>query len=330
VTTNRARRIGLYVVCALLIAGVVWFAAGWLPLSSAPPISQPLRRAVWLGVEWAMDPHTNAEIVALTNALRSQRITDVYAYVSYLRDDDTFNPTYEEAADFTARFQALAPEIMLWGWVGVPMQVSPTGPVANRLDSAEVRALVSEFAAEVVGSLGFSGVHLNAEMIPNDDAAYLATLREIRAALPADSLLSVAPHALRLTENITSIPYPTQPHHWTPDYLQAVTAEVDQVAMMVYDSGLFLPADYRAWATYQVREVANALANTEAEVFIGLPVSQEQTPSHHVAAENLTQALHALAVGLSEAATPQTVTGIALYPYWEIDDAKWLLLAALP
>lgn len=289
-----------------------------------------MRRAVWMGIEWAMEPHSDAEVGALVDDLRAHNVSDVYAYVSYLRDNDTFNATYAEATNFTARFRALAPEIMLWGWVGVPMQVSPSGPVANRLESADVRTLVANFYAEVVGTFGYQGLHLNAEMIPNDDEAYLETLREIRAALPANALLSVAPHALRLSQNVTSIPYPTQAHHWTPEYLQAVTAEVDQVAVMVYDSGLFTPADYRAWAAYQVREVADALANTAAEVFIGLPVSEEQTPSHHVAAENLTQALHALAVGLSEAASPQTITGIALYPYWEISDEEWQQLDALP
>ncbi len=277
-----------------------------------------------------MEPHSDVEMAALAEDLLAHGVSDAYVYVSYLRADDSFNQSYDEAQTFTARMRALAPEITLWGWLGVPMQVSPAGSVANRLENADARASIAEFAAQIVGVMEFDGIHLNAEMIPNDDMAYLETLRQIRAALPPDTPLSVAPHALRMIENVVSIPYPVQAHHWSASYLRAVAAEVDQVAVMVYDSGLFLPADYRAWAAYQVRSVADALANSETEVFIGLPVSEEQTPSHHVAAENLAQALHGLAVGLSQSASPQTITGIALYPYWEMSADEWQQLDAIP
>lgn len=310
----------------------LWWGVGWLPPSTLPAYDgpTPARRAVWVGVEWAMEPHTDAEVAALADDLRAHGVTDAYFYVSYLRDDDVFNPTYDEAAAFTGRFHTLAPEITAWAWVGVPMQVSPVGPVANRLMDDAVRAQIAAFAARTVETLGYDGLHLNAEMLPNDDADYLATLREIRAALPDRAGLSVAPHALRLAEPVISFPYPVQPHHWTPGYLRAVAGEVDQIAMMTYDSGLFLPADYRRWAAYQVRAVADSLADAEVEVFIGFSVSAEQTPSHHVAAENLTQALFGLSDGLAQANAPGAIDGIALYPYWEVSAEAWRQLDGWP
>lgn len=128
-------------------------------------------------------------------------------------------------------------------------------------------------------------------------------------------MLSVAPHALRLDEWVVWIPYPNLDNRWSSTYLQQVAAEVDQLAIMLYDTGLFMPADYRAWATYQVRMIASALADAEAEVLLGLPVSEESTSSHHPQAENLANALYGLRSGLAQLPDANAIDGIALYPY---------------
>jgi hypothetical protein len=52
--------------------------------------------------------------------------------------------------------------------------------------------------------------------------------------------------------------------------------------------------------------------------------------SHQVIAESLANALYGVRVSLSQSVLPGTIDGIAVYPYWEIDEGEWALLDAFP
>lgn len=190
-----------------------------------------------------------------------------------------------------------------------------------------MRRLIAEFGARLVTEFGYDGVHLNAEMIPDGDGAYIATLQALCEALPPGTALSVAAHTLRPTERITVAPYPTG--HWSDAYLRTVAEHSDQVVIMAYDSGLFLPSDYRAWMAYQVRASAAALAEVDASLLIGLPASEEWTPSHQTAVEYLENALYGVLVGLAQSDRPDVIDGFAVYPYWEMDGEEWGALDTL-
>jgi hypothetical protein len=297
-----------------------------------PPLELPtgivLDKAVWLGIEWGMTPHSNTEVVELAQNLQKHNITYVFAYVSYLKPGDIFNPTFDHAAEFVQQFRAVAPQIRLLAWVGVPIQIiTPDGEyLDNRLVDAATHQTIAGFSQKMVTEFGFDGVHLNAEAITSGDEAILATLDAIRKKLTSDALLSLAVHALRLTESVTTIPYPAIRHHWSPDYLRRVAEHTDQLVLMAYDSGLFFPSDYREWLAYQVRQSAEALAGIDTHFLIGLPASEEWTPSHQVPAEYLANALYGLSVGLNQTDYPHIIDGIAIYPHWEISDDEWALL----
>ena len=328
----QAKRLLIFV---LVVAAVViaWTAAQFVPPAPAPPFHSTLqlRRAAWVEIDWAMEPHTDAEIEALAADFQRYGITDGYFYVSYLNAGGEFNPTFDHAADFTRRFRAAAPDIRLLAWIGVPISITTENgrELSNRLSDSVVRTQIVAFSNQMI-ELGFDGIHLNAEPISDGDTAYLATLSELRSGLPEGAFLSVAPHALRLTEPVLAIPYPTIAHHWSADYLRQVASQVDQVAVMAYDSGLFFPTDYRAWMAYQVRSVTAALAETDVEVFIGLPTSEEDTPSHRVGIESLDNALYGLRLGLAHGVSANGVDGIAIYPYWETSADEWERLAHVP
>lgn len=323
----------ILLILVVLGAVIAWAAWQFVPPPPAPnfPSSLQLRRAAWVEIDWAMEQHTDVEIAALAADFQRRGITDGFFYVSYLNADGEFNLTYDHAADFTQRFRAVAPEVRLLAWVGVPISIThEDGRVlSNRLADPDVRAQIAAFSRRTV-DLGFDGIHLNAEPITNGDAAYLATLSEIRASLPDGAFLSVAPHALRLTEPVLAIPYPRIDHHWSADYLRQVASNVDQVAVMAYDSGLFFPTDYRAWMAYQVKAVSTALADTDVDVLIGLPTSEEDTPSHRVGIESLDNALYGLRVGLVDSESSNVIDGIAIYPYWETSADEWERLAQVP
>ncbi|MCB9451924.1 MAG: hypothetical protein H6672_10825 [Anaerolineaceae bacterium] len=312
----------------------------WLFQQFSPPPTPPnlpadyhALRAVWLGVTWVMDAHTESEIQALATDLQAHRIQYGFVYMSYLKPDDTFNPTFEHAATFVRHFHAAAPEITLLGWIGIPTQITtPNGHyMENRLESKETQVAIAVFSERIVEEWGFDGIHLDAEPVRTDDPAFINTLQAIREAIPAESILSIAVPALQVTQAITSIPYPRSPYHWTPDYLNLVADYSDQIVVMAYDSGLFLPADYRAWMAYQVEAAASALDDNPAELLIGVPVSEEWTPSHQTHTEYLANALYGVQAALAENATVRrNVAGIAIYPYWETDEQEWDLLDQFP
>ncbi len=323
-----------HIIFTLLIAVVAFIAYQFAPPPEVPPFPDGYHadRAVWMGVTWPKDSHTDSEIATLAHDLQARRIGYVFVYVSYLKPGDFFNPTYDHAAGFTERLRSAAPEITLLAWIGVPISVTVSGGqnIPNRLNDPAARDLIAEFSARMVTEFGFDGVHLNAELIPDGDEAFIATLQTIRAQLPGDAMLSTTAHALRLTHPVTAIPYPTSSHHWSANYLREVAENSDQVVLMAYDSGLFFPSDYRSWIAYQIRISAEALADVDTHFLIGIPVSEEWTPSHQVNAESLANAIYGLRVGLSESRVPDVINGVAVYPYWEADVDEWMQIAELP
>jgi spore germination protein YaaH len=323
------------VLIALSFIALLWVSQQFSPPPAPPdlPVDYHALRAAWLGVTWAMDAHTEDEIQALAAELQAHHIRYVFAYVSYLKPDGTFNPTFEHAATFARHFHAIAPGVMLLGWLGIPTQATtPAGHyLENRLESEETRAVIAVFSAQMVREWGFDGIHLDAEPIRTGDPAFINTLQAIRAAIPAESRLSVAVPALQVTQAVTAIPYPRSPYHWTPKYMRLVSDYSDQIAVMAYDSGLFLPADYRAWMAYQVKTAAAGLDGSQTELLIGVPVSEEWTPTHQTHTEYLANALYGVQVALAESMTTRrNVAGIAIYPYWETDVHEWNLLDQFP
>jgi len=321
-----SKRRFLFFVIVIILIGLVGLTVYLFfpPLNTKPLIADSnLRIAVWMGVTWSMDDYSTEEINELATTLTSQNVDDVYVYVSYLKAGDFFNPTYDHAEQFVAILKQTAPDIRVLAWIGVPISITqPDGEfIYNRLTSEVIRQQIAEFSRFVINDLGFDGIHLNAELIPNDNGAFLDTLKLIREILPSEATFSITVHALRLDHPVTAIPYPVESHHWNVDYLQQVAQHVDQIALMAYDSGLIFPRDYLDWVTYQVTTSQQALMDSPVELMIGLPTSEEWTPSHQTQVETLIIALNGVQAGYAG-----RVDGIALYPYWDTNDTEWQLI----
>jgi hypothetical protein len=82
--------------------------------------------------------------------------------------------------------------------------------------------------------------------------------------------------------------------------------------------------------TYQVEASAVALRALEVDFLIGLPVSEEWSPSHQTMTEYLANALYGFRVGLTSQGVAEVIDGIALYPHWEISADEWALVGKLP
>ena len=280
-----------------------------------------LRLATWLSVTWSMAPQDREQIRALAERLQALQVDDVYIYVSYLKPDDTFNPSFDVARQFVADLKQYAPDLRALAWIGVP--ISTKGDQRpNRLAAAEIRRKIADFSRDAVADLGFDGLHLNAELVADGDIWLLETLAAIRAALPERAFLSATAHPLRLERPVTIMPYSAVAHHWSAAYFQRVAKSVDQIVLMAYDSGLVFPRDYLHWMRYQLERSQAALVDTSTELMVGASLSAEWTLSHQTQAETLRLALAGMKMAMAE-----RLDGIAIYPFWETKEKDSKLIA---
>ncbi len=272
--------------------------------------------AAWLSVAWVNEPHGAQEFVALANDLERYRIRYVFAYTSYLKPDGEFNPTYNHAADFVSGLKAAAPTLNVQAWIGLPLQYVD-------LSDTVVREEIARLCIELVHTTGFDGIHLDPEPIPTDDESVLLLLDDVRAALGPAPTLSIATR--RIWPLFPDVPWPLVGRWaWRAGYYREVSQRVDQVVAMTYDSAMPLAFLYRQWMRFQVIEIGRAVDGTDVQLFFGVPTSEEKTWTHWPRAENMRSGLDGVIAGLNDAeARPAAVVGVAIYPYWETDDAEW-------
>ncbi len=272
--------------------------------------------AAWLGVEWVSRPHAADEIRELSAALAQQQITTIYVYTSYYKPEGTFNPTYGYAEEFVTALKNVAPDLSVQMWIGLPLQTM-------NLHSKSVRREVVEFCADLVRDAGFDGLHVDPEPVEDGNTAVLALLDELREALGPDTTLSIA--GRRIWPLFPTVHWPLVGQwSWSAPYYQKIARRVDEIAVMVYDSALPMPALYRQWTKFQVITLSRTLVYSDVRVFIGIPTSEEATRTHNPKAETMRSGLEGVIAGLNDWATwTKTITGVAIYPYWETDAAEW-------
>jgi len=286
--------------------------------------------AAWLGVEWVKDPHDKSEIATLAHSLWQRQICFVYVFVSYLRRDGEFNKTYIQASEFVRGLKAAQPDLNVQAWIGLPLK-QPGTPGSGWVDlrDAMTQQKITAFCTDITRLAGFDGVHLDPEPVPNGDANVLTLLDEIRHAIGPNLTLSIATPRIQPIFSDNSLPLVGWVA-WRAGYYREVAKRVDQIAVMVYDSGLPLPVLYRQWGRFQVIEISRALDGTDVDLFFGVPTSEEKTWTHWPGAENMTSGLLGVVDGLNDAESrASAVTGVAIYPYWETSTSEWTTYESL-
>ncbi|HEX5415537.1 MAG TPA: glycosyl hydrolase family 18 protein [Chloroflexota bacterium] len=283
------------------------------------------QNAIWLDLNWVNEPTSKESIRSLATELRDHQIRYVSVYTSYLKANDRFNPTYAYAADFTRSLKSEDRGVIVLAWIGLPLESStfPSGNGNVDLSNPRTRQYIASFCADRITQDGFDGVHLDPEPVPNGDEDLLTLLDDVRQTIPKSSLLSLATRHIQPIMSDTPVPVLDQ-LLWQSRYYSEVADRVDQVALMTYDSHLPLGTLYRTWVRFQVIALTDALKDTNRQVLIGVPTSEERTPSHWPGAENMETGLSGTIDGLNDkASVDSVVTGVAIYPEWETGQAEW-------
>lgn len=280
----------------------MWMQHGWLASDEwLARNGGPSRAAMF------RDP---AKIAALAELLRAEHVTDVFPHAGPA-DDDGLLPPVDDAQ--VERFlDAMGSGTRVLPWIGANR---------NRTGHIESTAWRSRFTTSAADLLArhprFSGVHVNIEPCRSGDPSYLALLQELRAALPPGSLISVSAYPPLSWMR----PFPDV--QWHAEYAREVAARCDQLAFMMYDTGLRSTKMYRhLMATWTRAELG---AGCGKPMLLGVPTYDDTGVAYHdPSVENLHEALLGIHEGLAGfGALPADYQGLAIYCEWEMSADEW-------
>ncbi len=273
--------------------------------------------AVWLGHEWAGEKKRYDEIEDLIGRLKDNQIDTVFVHVGPINENGRIDDdTYQYALYFIENAKKFDKEIKFQAWLG---------QLRNKIDLSvpEIRHEISKEALLLTDIVGFDGVHLDIEPVWDGDSDFILLLEEISKTISQDKVVSVAlaefiPGSfIWLTEKIHKF----ENFNSETNYLN-VAKYADQIVVMAYDTGINEPWLYRWLVKEQTIWLTDLLAGKE--VFVGIPAYDEAKESFNPDVENMENAIKGIVAGLNNIRSDEkNFAGIAIYPYWEIDDNEW-------
>lgn len=248
-------------------------------------------------------------IRALAEILRQHHVQDIFPH---LCPSDPYGKLPDVDDIQVERFLAEFKGFRVMPWIG-----GPAGP-STRFSNAKWRATFIQSITNLLAAhSGLAGVQINIEPMTSGDKDFLRLLEEIHAALPKGKALSVAAY-----------PPPTrwQPYadvHWDENYFREVARRSDQLAVMMYDTGVHVPKIYEYVMADWTSEV---LSWSEGKpVLLGVPTYDDATVEYHnPKVENLRTALLGIHKALATSTLPPNYQGVALYCEWETDRNEWM------
>lgn len=276
--------------------------------------------AEWLGHAWVDGRKTQADVDALAVQLRGTGIHDLFVHTGPFNDDGTLDPGQRPRARWLigAVHHAL-PGVRVQAWLGAH-------PVPGQLDLASpaTRAAVLTSVAQVLDD-GFDGIHYDFEPVRDGNTDLLTMLRATRP-------LTRQRHALLSVSATHTEPWPGPARGlrmltgsltmWSTGYLHQVAVQVDQVALMAYDTALWTQASYGGYVR-RITESALDAVPTNVALFIGVPAYQDEHPTHHRHAETVAAALRGIRLGLGDRTPPRRDVGVAVYVDFTVTRADW-------
>ncbi len=273
----------------------------------------------WLGADEWFDRHRKRDRIAafrdvatiegLATLLHQHHITDVFPHACPA-DSSGRLPAIDHAQ--AGRFLDAFAGFRVMPWVG-----GVEGKTVDLPDPAWRRTFVESVTDLLSQHPRFAGIHLNIEPCRSGNRHYLLLLDELRRALPADKLLSVAAYPP------PAIWHPFVEVHWDQAYFRQVASRVNQMGVMLYDTALPVENLYQWLLSSWTREI---LAwSGPADILLGVPTYDDDGVGYHdPSVENLRGALRGVHAGLSaHGVVPDRYQGVAIYCEWETDAAEW-------
>lgn len=265
--------------------------------SQDSPAHSTGRNAIWIRHSWIDNDHTDRDYRKLVDRLHRLGITDVYFHAGPLNSEGTVEQAkFSGSAKLMRQIKKLDPHIRMQPWLGQVAEFGGGGPL--KLQSPTIRAEIVRTGRRFL-DLGADGIHLDIEPIYSGDRNFLQLLRELHKLTKShDAILSVAaskPEEFPGLERLVGL-VARNTGYWTRDYFLDVTRQVDQVAIMSYDTGILLPGIYARTVAWDAKW---AISNGVSDLYIGVPTYEAGGNAHFTWVENLNVALKGLRLGVS-------------------------------
>jgi hypothetical protein len=269
---------------------------------------------LWMRYPWYFGQHTDLETQKLALKLQQLQIRYAYFHVRSITRTGKLAFHYpDQARRLVSTLHRTAPGVKVIAWVYVGNEL---GEGKVHLGDAAVRKAMNSEALWLVNTCGFDGVQWDYEVCINGDKDYLTLLKETRAVLPPNKLLSVA----------TAIRLPLPRWGWSDAYFSQVARYCDQMAVMCYDTGFYLPRSY-VWLVGQqaIHIPEDAVrTNPHCRVLLGIPTYGPGLASHNPHAENIRMALRGVREGLAAARSPSAgFAGVAIFAEYTTKASDW-------
>ncbi|HCT75413.1 MAG TPA: hypothetical protein DGG94_20595 [Micromonosporaceae bacterium] len=264
--------------------------------------------AEWLGHAWVDGRKGQSDVDVLAAQLRGTGIRDLFVHAGPFSDDGSLDPAIrQQAAWLTKALHTALPGVRVQAWLGAhPL------PDELHLHSEETRAAVLIAVGQIIDD-GFDGIHYDFEPVDDGNDELITILRETRA-------LARQRHVMLSVSAIHGEPWPgmaacvtLMPGRsalWSGGYLRRVALEVDQVAVMAYDTTLPTGAAYGGYVR-RVTEIAIAVVPPEVTLFIGVPAYHDQH-IRHGHGETVAASLRGIRLAWG-AKPPERKFGVAMY-----------------
>jgi hypothetical protein len=274
----------------------------------------------WLEFAWTASPVNQSAIRQLGQRLEENAITRVYLETAAWRTDGSLLEG-EHAAEFAKALRTAYPELKILLWVRMS---------GDEIKQADRRAAAVDLAGKAVRQWDFDGVQLNGRAVLDGSESYIQLVRDLRAAIGPDALLSLAvpPDRVPSDPDVPADPTVEPGLTWGVNYKQRVgLLGIDEIVVMAHASGLSDAALYEIWVAYQVEAYAAVMAELERppDILIALP-TYDEAPEHDPAVEEVRSAVRGVKDGIEQAGkNGKLVKGVGLYEYKTTDSLEWAL-----
>jgi hypothetical protein len=326
---SRKYRVIVRALWVLVLIPVLLTTAGlaWLGVegSASPPAAIPATGGdgLWLGHAWVAGTETSADLNSLVARVKQDGIKDLFVHDGPLSANGSLDPKLDPRARWlvTTLHQRL-PGVRVQAWLG-----DLVGPGNLDLDSPATRSRILQSVDQALAD-GFDGIHFDMEPVASGDQGYLDLLAAThQLTSERHKTLSIA---AELIEPLSGLGIPAsiiagQSHYWSASYLSAVARNVNEVALMAYNTIMPFASDYTGFVRLETGIALRAMP-PGVHLLIGLPAYPTALPAH-TGAETVANGIRGVRLALGTSSQPRSL-GVAMYADFTATQADWSAYAA--
>jgi hypothetical protein len=301
----------------LATAGLAWLGVEGSP---SPPAAIPAAGGdgLWLGHAWVAGQETTADLSTLVARVKQDGIRDLFVHDGPLSANGSLDPRLSpRAAGLVATLHQRLPGVRVQAWLG-----DLVGPGNLDLDRPATRSRILRSVDQALAD-GFDGIHFDMEPVASGDQGYLDLLAAThQLTSQRHKTLSIA---AELIEPLSGFGIPAsviagQSHYWSASYLSEIARDVDEVALMAYNTIMPFGTDYSGFVRLETGIALRAMP-PRVHLLIGLPAYPTALPAH-TGAETVANGIRGVRLALGSSGQPRNI-GVSMYADFTATEADW-------